>query len=188
MAAAAAEEVSVGVKPDRMEVPMPATLEPARAGSEPGQRILSEIAASLSTEDDLEALLQPFRGTIDQICGAGAGAARVLTADGTRLRLVGSVGLPADVLEREALVDAGCGPCGGAARHDRIEEIADVDVCAERTSCAYFGRECTSVFAVPLCHRGRMLGVYNLFFGAHQRIGPETLSLLRSIGELLGLA
>lgn len=177
------------MKRDPVEGPAPAALEPlARVGADPAQRILSEIAASLSTEDDLEALLQRFLGTIVQLCGAGAGAARVLTDDGTRLRLVGAVGLPVDVLEREALVDVACGACGDAARSDRIELVTDVQACAERTSCAYFGRECTSVFAVPLCHRGRMLGVYNLFLGAHQRIGPETLSLLRSIGELLGLA
>lgn len=177
------------MKPDRAEAPGPAAVEaPARAGSAPGERILSEIAASLSTEDDLEALLQRFLGTIVQLCGAGAGAARVLTEDGTRLRLVGAVGLPFDVLEREALVDVDCGACGGAARSDRVEEVADVRACAERTSCAYFGRDCTSVLAVPLCYRGRMLGIYNLFLGAHQRIGSETLSLLRSIGELLGLA
>ena len=176
------------MKPDRV-VAGPPTLEPlVRPAGEPAQRILSEIAASLSTEGDLEALLQRFLGTIVQLCGAGAGAARVLTDDGTRLRLIGAVGLPVDVLEREALVDVACGACGDAARGDRIEEITNVQACAERTSCAYFGRDCTSVFAVPLCHRGRMLGVYNLFLGAHQRIGPETLSLLRSIGELLGLA
>lgn len=175
------------MKPDRV-VPVSVAPEPlVQAVGEPGQRILSEIAASLSTEDDLEALLQRFLGTIVQLCGAAAGAARVLTDDGTRLRLVGAVGLPAEVLEREALVEVACGACGNAALADRIE-ITDVRRCAERTSCAYFGRDCTSVLAVPLCHRGRMLGVYNLFLAAHQRVGAETLSLLRSIGELLGLA
>jgi two-component system nitrate/nitrite sensor histidine kinase NarX len=176
------------VKPSRVEVYGTAEDSLARAGAVPAQRILSEIAASLSTEDDLEALLQRFLGSIVRLCGAGAGAARVLTDDGMRLRLVGAVGLPVDVLEREAVVARDCGVCGEAARDDSIEEVTDVRVCAERTSCAYFGRDCTSVLAVPLCHRGKMLGVYNLFLAAHQRVGGETLTLLRSIGELLGLA
>jgi two-component system nitrate/nitrite sensor histidine kinase NarX len=177
------------VNPGHVALPRDAAVEPTTTrGREPGPHILSEIAASLSTEHDLEALLQRFLGTIVQLCGASAGAARVLTDDGTRLRLVGAVGLPVDVLQREASVARDCGVCGDAARDDSIEEAADVRTCAERTSCSYFGRDCTSVLAVPLCHRGRMLGVYNLFLGANQRVGSETLSLLRSIGELLGLA
>ena len=164
-----------------------ATAQPTRGGGA-APDILSEIASSLSREHDLEALLQRFLGTIVELAGASAGAARVLTDDGTRLRLVGAVGLPEDVLEREASVDGDCGICGGAARENRVEETTDLRACATRTSCDYFGGECSRVLAVPLRHRGRMLGVYNLFLGAEQRVGGETLSLLRSIGELLGLA
>ena len=160
----------------------------ATAGGQHANGILSEIAASLSAEHDLEALLQRFLGAIVELCGASAGAARVLSDDGTRLQLVGSIGLPANVVAHEATVPLDCGVCGDAARGDRIAEASDVSVCAERSSCAYFGSDCTSVLAVPLSHRGRMLGIYNLFLGPNQRIGGETLSLLRSIGELLGLA
>jgi two-component system, NarL family, nitrate/nitrite sensor histidine kinase NarX len=177
------------VRPGRANLAQGAivTPHPARGGLV-APDILSEIASSLSNEHDLEALLQRFLGTIVQLAGASAGAARVLTDDGTRLRLVGAVGLPEEVLEREASVEGDCGICGDAARENRVEETADVRACAARTSCDYFGGQCTRVLAVPLRHRGRMLGVYNLFLGAEQRIGSETLSLLRSIGELLGLA
>jgi two-component system nitrate/nitrite sensor histidine kinase NarX len=164
-----------------------ATAQPARGGGV-APDILSEIASSLSGEHDLEALLQRFLGTIVELAGASAGAARVLTDDGTRLRLVGAVGLPEDVLEHEASVEGDCGICGDAARDNRIEETTDLRACATRTSCDYFGGQCTRALAVPLRHRGRMLGVYNLFLGAEQRVSSETLSLLRSIGELLGLA
>ena len=162
-------------------------VEPLPA-AEPAQHILSQIAASLSAGQDLEGLLQRFLGTIVELCGATAGAARVLSDDGTRLQLVGAVGLPAEVLEREASVPLDCGVCGDAARSDSIVEATDVGICAEHSSCSYFGSDCTGVLAVPLRHRGRILGVYNLFLGPNQRIGSDTLSLLRSIGELLGLA
>ena len=173
-----------GGRADRSGV---ATDEPP-AAVEPAQQILSEIAASLSSEHDLDRLLERFLGTIIELTGASAGAARVLSDDGTRLTLVGAVGLPEEVVEREASVPRDCGVCGDAARADSVEETADVRACAERSSCGYFGRDCTGVLAVPLRHRGRMLGVYNLFFAANRRIGVETLTLLRSIGELLGLA
>lgn len=163
------------------------TAQPTRGGGA-APDILSEIASSLSGEHDLEALLQRFLGTIVELAGASAGAARVLTDDGTRLRLVGAVGLPEDVLEREASVGGDCGICGDAARENSVEETTDLRACAARTSCDYFGGQCTRVLAVPLRHRGRMLGVYNLFLGIDQRVSSETLSLLRSIGELLGLA
>ncbi|HEX8013310.1 MAG TPA: ATP-binding protein [Casimicrobiaceae bacterium] len=153
-----------------------------------GQEILSELAASLSMEHDQEALLGRFLGPIVQLAGAEAGAVRVLTDDGKRLRIVGAVGLPPEVLEREALVDAGCGACGGAARHDDVEEVTDLATCAERSACGYFGSACGAVIAVPLRHKGRMLGIYNLFLAPDKRVSPDALALLRSIGELLGLA
>ena len=172
----------------RADRPRQTTGAPAAvAGGEPVQ-ILSEIAASLSSEHDLDRLLERFLGTIVQLTGASAGAVRVLSDDGTRFNLVGAVGLPAEVLERESSVARNCGVCGDAARADSIEEAADMSACAERSACSYFARECTSVLAVPLRHRGRMLGVYNLFLAGNRRVGDETLTLLRSIGELLGLA
>jgi two-component system, NarL family, nitrate/nitrite sensor histidine kinase NarX len=171
-----------------IETPHSATGEPPAIAAEPAREILSEIAASLSSEHDLDRLLERFLRTIVELTGATAGAARVLSDDGTRLTLVGAVGLPQEVVEREVSVPRDCGVCGDAARADSIEEATDVRACAMRSACGYFGRECTSVVAVPLRHRGRMLGVYNLFLSDDRRLGDETLALLRSIGELLGLA
>jgi two-component system, NarL family, nitrate/nitrite sensor histidine kinase NarX len=152
------------------------------------EHILFEIAASLSAEPDLEALLTRFLGKIVELCGASAGAARVLADDGQSLRLVSAVGLPVDLLEREAHVALDCGICGDAARTDSVTEATDMAVCALRSSSAYFGGDCTGLLAVPLTHRGRTLGVYNVFLGRGHRLPPATLSLLHSVGELLGLA
>ncbi|MGE5168884.1 MAG: GAF domain-containing protein [Rudaea sp.] len=151
-------------------------------------RLLSDIAASLSSEQDLEALLQRFLRAIVELAGARAGAARVLTDDGKGLRLVGAVGLPPDVLEREWSVELDCGFCGDAARHDTIAEATDLRRCAERTASRFFAEACVRIVAVPLRHRGRILGVYNLFLAHERRLTDEVSSLLRAIGELLGLA
>jgi two-component system nitrate/nitrite sensor histidine kinase NarX len=151
-------------------------------------QILSEIAASLSAEPDLEALLTRFLGKIVELCGAAAGAARVLSDDGRSLRLVGAVGLPAELLQREASVRLDCGICGDAARTDNVALATDVGTCALRSRSDYFGRTCTGLLAVPLTHRGRMLGVYNVFLARGDRLPDATMSLLQSVGELLGLA
>jgi len=151
-------------------------------------QILSEIAASLSAEPDLEALLSRLLGKIVELCGAAAGAVRVLSDDGQSLRLVGAVGLPVELLEREAFVALDCGVCGDAARSDRVTEATDLAVCALHSASDYFGRTCTGLLAVPLTHRGRMLGVYNVFLGRSHRLPEATMSLLSSVGELLGLA
>jgi two-component system nitrate/nitrite sensor histidine kinase NarX len=42
--------------------------------------------------------------------------------------------------------------------------------------------------AVPLTYRGRVLGLYNLFFDARPGVDDESKALFKSIGELLGLA
>ena len=60
----------------------------------PALRVLSEITSSLSSDDNLDSLLERFLGTMVKLAGADAGAVRVLTADGLYLRLVGALGLP----------------------------------------------------------------------------------------------
>lgn len=160
---------------------------PATGGTAP-VRLLSDIAASLSSEQDLEALLQRFLRAIVDLAGATAGAARLLTDDGKQLRLVGAVGLPPDALEREGSVDLDCGFCGDAARRDFVADVTDLRRCAERTASRFFGGACLRIVAVPLRHRGRILGVYNLFLARDQDLTADVSTLLRAIGELLGLA
>ncbi len=44
------------------------------------------------------------------------------------------------------------------------------------------------MLAVPLGHRGQVLGVYSLFYLRADGPGPEVLAVLKSVGDLLGLA
>ena len=150
-------------------------------------RILSEVTASLASEHDLEGLLSRFLRTMIRLSGASAGAVRVLTTDGQHLRLLASVGLPPEVVEKEQLVDINCGVCGSAMRSDEIRHARDMRACAERTHLTYFGR-CSSMVVVPLEHSGRLLGAYNLYMTEERPI-PQDISLLFcTISEQLGMA
>lgn len=151
--------------------------------------IFAEITAGLSTGEELESMLGQFLGPILRLAGAQAGLVRTLSDDGEHLRLVGEIGLPADVRLTELSVDRHCGTCGIAADSDTLTWAADLHSCAKHNKGGdYFSQHCKRMLAVPLRHREQLLGVYNLFFDTNAELGPDILPVLRSIGELLGLA
>lgn len=151
--------------------------------------IFAEITAGLSTGEELESMLGQFLRPILLLAGARAGLVRTLSDDGEHLRLVGEVGLPADVRLAELSVDRHCGTCGIAADSNTLTWAADLHSCARHNKGGeYFGRQYKRMLAVPLRHREQLLGVYNLFFDTDAEPGPDILPVLRSIGELLGLA
>jgi two-component system, NarL family, nitrate/nitrite sensor histidine kinase NarX len=154
----------------------------------PALNILSEVTASLATDSDVEGLLQRFLATMVRLAGASAGAVRILTADGTHLRLIGSLGLPPDAIERENLVGLDCTHCGSALQKDHILRAVDVKICAEHTGLSFFREDCRAMVVVPLQFRGRMLGVYNLYLRERQDVPDELALLFRTIGEHLGMA
>ncbi|HSB99325.1 MAG TPA: GAF domain-containing protein [Burkholderiaceae bacterium] len=150
--------------------------------------ILADITAGLAAGNDLHDLLQRFLKPVMQVAGARAGAVRVLSAEGDRLQMVSEVGLPEHVVCAERSVDPACGICGSAFTRDTVVWASDVGHCARRSADSYFGDECRHLLAVPLTHRGRVLGLYNLFFDARPVLEAEATALLQTIGELLGLA
>ncbi|MGE5114908.1 MAG: GAF domain-containing sensor histidine kinase [Betaproteobacteria bacterium] len=150
--------------------------------------LLAEITADLSAGSDLPALLKRFLEPVVRLAGARAGAVRVLSEDGRRLELVSEVGLPAQVSGAERAVDRHCGVCGAAADGDGIAWSRNLESCARRSAAAYFGHDCRRVMAVPLQHRARVLGIYNLFFERDEEPAAEVAKVLKSVGELLGLA
>ena len=122
------------------------------------------------------------------LAGAQAGAVRVLTDDGKAMRLVAQQGLPDDVQVAERLVPRDCGVCGVASAGDVLGWVDDVKTCAKHTDHAYFGIQCQRVLAISLPHGGQVLGIYNLFFDSDANINPQMETMLRLIGQLLGLA
>ena len=146
------------------------------------------LAAEFALNSDLTPLLERFLVAILALAGAQAGAVRVLTDDGKAMRLVAQQGLPDDVQVAERLVPRDCGVCGIAAAGDVLGWVDDVRTCAKHTEHAYFGIECQRVLAISLPHGGQVLGIYNLFFDSDAKINPQMETMLRLIGQLLGLA
>jgi two-component system nitrate/nitrite sensor histidine kinase NarX len=157
-------------------------------GGAPASDLLVEIAASLAAGTDLHDLLASFLSPIMQMAGAQAGAVRVLSPEGDRLQMISEVGLPEPVVQAERAVDPACGMCGSAFTRDTIVCAADLGHCAGRSNDDYFRHTCTHLMAVPLTRRGRVLGIYNLFFEAQPTLNADATALLKSVGELLGLA
>ena len=145
--------------------------------------ILAEITAGLVAEQRpapaAGALSRSDRATWRARRPAPCGCFR---ETGDQLQLVSGLGLPADVCSREQAVDRHCGHCGAGCRRAAL-------VWAERPQhllepqlpSSYFGQGCQRLLAVPLQHRGRVLGVYNLFFASADEPGAECwLSCARS--------
>lgn len=150
-------------------------------------RVLSEVTATLTSEYDLETLLDRFLEMMVRLSGASAGVVRVVTSDGRHLRLAASLGLPTEVVENERLVDINCGICGAALHHEEIKQTHDLRPCVERTGQPYFGL-CSSMVVVPLEHNGRLLGVYNLYMTEDRPIPEEVSLLFSTISEHLSMA
>lgn len=166
----------------------PAQLEQAETGS--GTRsaeIFVELAIGLAEGRDLTGLLHRLLESVIALTGANAGAVRLLSPGGESLRLFSDVGLPPPVRHCEATVESDCGTCGAAVAKADIALSDSLEICAKRSGAEFFGGHCRQLVAVPLQHRGRVLGVYNLFLPPGLRLPPQAMSILRSVGELLGL-
>ena len=164
----------------------PAQLTP---GADAG--ILARITAGLARGSDLNAQLGGFLEHIVHIAGAQAGAVRVMHDDGRQMQLVASQGLPGDVLQAELAGQGDCGSCsvcGQAAVRHLPQWASDLATCTWRSESAPPDSSFVRMLAVPLHHRARLLGICNLFFEGPHEPTPEVLALLKSVGDLLGLA
>jgi two-component system nitrate/nitrite sensor histidine kinase NarX len=159
----------------------------ARAASAPNPDATS-AACGLTDINDLEILLERFLVSIIAMAGAKAGAVRVLTDDARHMRLVCQLGLPTHVAVAEALVEFDCGSCGVAAAADMLVWMDDMGACARHSRQSYFGVQCQRGLVISLPHGKDVLGIYNLFFDNHVQLTPEIETMLRLIGQLLGLA
>lgn len=144
-----------------------------------------EAAASFGGE--VKVLLDGFLETIIKSVGACAGAIRLLSSDGRELHIAGAVGLPSEIFEYESQVDLGCGVCGKAAREGDVHSVAAAH-CARRSAPDYFGADCKRVVAVPLEFRGKLIGIFNLFFDSERETSEEAAVLLRTFAEMIGIS
>jgi two-component system nitrate/nitrite sensor histidine kinase NarX len=164
--------------------------QPQHSGSpQPADtRILAEITAELATGDDLDALLQRLLAPIVRQAGAQAGAVRLLSESGEEFQVVSTLGLPRGACGSGHSVGRHCGHCGAAADGHEVIWAADLRACSTLCSSVFRDGAYQRLLVVPLQHRGRVLGVCNLLFASADEPSAEVIALLRSVGELLGLA
>jgi two-component system, NarL family, nitrate/nitrite sensor histidine kinase NarX len=161
----------------------------ASASGEDGRaNLLRELAADLASADDLPDLLARFLTPLLRIAGADAGAVRAISPDGEQLHLVSSVGLTSTALRGAWTTHRDCGACGSAASLGAATWAHAQSACPQLGMAGHSGGDFRRMLAVPLKHRGQVLGVYNLFFLRDDGAAPQALTLLDSVGDLLGLA
>lgn len=150
--------------------------------------VLAEIASSMSSDANTEQMLMRFLEIMVRISGAKAGAVRVLTADGAHLRMVGAIGLSPTLVEKERYVPLECGICGKATLAQSTQSDSVMEVCQKQVRHIYFAQKCQTIYAVPLRHKGKALGVYNLFMDDPHPLPEDIRFLFNSISEHLGMA
>jgi two-component system nitrate/nitrite sensor histidine kinase NarX len=150
--------------------------------------VLAEIASSLNSDANTEQMLMRFLEIMVRISGAKAGAVRVLTADGAHLRLAGSIGLAPALVEKERYVPLECGICGKATLTHSAQFEGVMEVCQKQVRHLYYAQQCRTVYAVPMRHKGKVMGVYNLFMENPEPLPDDIRYLFNSISEHLGMA
>lgn len=157
-------------------------------GSQARDGILGSLASDLAASRDLPELLSRFLEPLICMAGADAGAVRAISDDGDQLQLVSSVGLPEPALLAEGSLHRPCGACGQAAAGETPVWASELSPCARLVAADPSGATFRRMVAVPLRHHGKVLGTYSLFFLRDQSPAAEVLAVLKSVGELLGLA
>jgi two-component system nitrate/nitrite sensor histidine kinase NarX len=150
----------------------------------PDTAILAEITAGLSAGRDLPQLLGRLLEPVVRLAHAQGGAVRLLDETDNQFHLVSQIDPPPHLCRGELQADRHCGFCGVAASEPRVVWAQDLSPCladAAPTSAHH-------MLAVPLQHRSQVLGVYNLFYSQACEPGADLLALLKSVGELLGMA
>lgn len=151
--------------------------------------IIYDVAASINISRDLDDLLTRFLFTLKDVVHARAAAVRLLTDD-NQMRLVASIGLDEDLMEREQIIPSTECLCGIAYKDGDVLFQDNVQACDKIIGRNFFDDENNiGMIAVPLQYRGNTLGVYNLFVNNKEFHNEEEIeNLLTSIGRHLGMA
>ncbi len=150
--------------------------------------LLYDVAASINISRDLNDLLTRFLHTLTEVVGARAAAVRLVTDDG-EMRLVASIGLDEDMVERERVLPTQSCLCGQAKNGDYVLVQDDMHLCSQRIGRPFFNGSDVMMLVVPLQYRERTLGVYNLYVdkeGFDQR--EDLKDLFTTIGRHLGMS
>ena len=150
-------------------------------------KVLYDVATHINNSQNIEDLLTRFMGTLQKLVDAKAACIRLLTSD-NQLKLIASTGLSESMIKKERLIPVSKCECGKAVINDKMK-YNDVENCGKLHGQALFDEPNLKMIAVPLKHRGKTLGIYNLFVDANAVEDRDDLNgLLNSIGQHLGMA
>ncbi len=150
--------------------------------------IIYDVAASINVSRDLDDLLTRFLHSLRDVVDARAAVVRLATED-NQMRLVSSIGLDEDLMQRELLIPSESCLCGSAYRDGKVMFQKQIVKCDKIIGRSFFNNEEIGIIAVPLQYRDKILGVYNLFVDhANFKEQHELEELLTSIGRHLGMA
>ncbi len=152
--------------------------------------VIYDVAASINISRDLDDLLTRFLFTLKDVVHARAAVVRLLTDD-DQMRLVASVGLDDDLMEREQTIPSNECLCGIAYKDGDVHFQDNVQKCNKIIGRDFFDDDEKDIgmIAVPLQYRGNTLGVYNLFVSNREFHNHEEIEdLLTTIGRHLGMA
>jgi two-component system nitrate/nitrite sensor histidine kinase NarX len=149
--------------------------------------VLYDVAMAINASRDLDELLKRFLYSLKGVAHARAASVRLLADDG-RMRLVASIGLDKQVVERERVLPLDCCICGSAIEDGEIQ-YQDIRQCNQTAGHQFFDNDDIQMIAVPLHYRGRIVGIYNLFVDERGLVAREDIKeLLISVGSHLGAA
>ncbi len=151
--------------------------------------VIYDVAASINISRDLDDLLTRFLFTLKDVVHARAAVVRLLTDD-NQMRLVASIGLDDDLMEREQTIPSNECLCGIAYKDGDVHFQDNVQKCNKIIGREFFDDDDDiGMIAVPLQYRGNTLGVYNLFVNNREFHNQEEIEdLLTTIGRHLGMA
>ena len=150
--------------------------------------ILYDVAARSNSARDLDELLTAFLHTLTEIVYAHAGTVRLVTDD-HKMRLVGSVGLDKQTIEKVRLVPIEHCLCAQEFSKNMILCQNHFEQCQNLVGELLFTGDKLDNIAIPLRYQNRTLGIYNLFvekLGLSER--EDIKDILTNIGQHLSMA
>jgi len=151
--------------------------------------VLYDVSRTINKSNDLEDLLRRFLDTLTTVVNAKAATVRLLDKN-NQMRLVASVGLSEEIVEKEDMLPLPDCLCGEAVKDVSVMISSDVKKCGQIVGNSFFDDEDgIEMLAIPLQYRDKMLGIYNLFVHRKENDFLEgEHELLVSIGQHLGMA
>lgn len=150
--------------------------------------ILYDVAARSNSAKDIEELLNAFLNTLTEIVYAHAGTVRLVTDD-HQMRLVGSVGLDQNIVDKIRLVPLEHCLCAQDFSENMILCQNSFEQCQNLAGDLLLSGNKLDNIAIPLRYNNRTLGIYNLFvekLGLTQR--EDITDILTNIGQHLSMA